>query len=240
MAHEYIFDLLTSGPGNATTPTTDCTLYNSFGDQIKSRDIDANVLLEPTTSPPRVTVEFTSNNVFQHDGLETWSEPLEFDVDVDDTDDGLDNAKNFEVFFFDAPQGPLNDGDTLTINQVSLEYESNGEEYPGVVALMQEDGAALSDVKFTLKDGASEIPDSGATLINPVNYGGGSSSISIQSNLEFTNNSGSNWNVDGLLCEAKDASGTYQKIDDVSFSNVTVGANATLRFTDVTHNFNYA
>jgi len=235
MAHEYIFDLLTTGPGNATNPTAACTLYNSFGNQLKSRDIGADVQLQPSASPPRVTVAFTSNNVFQHDGTTTWSEPLEFDVDVDDTDDGLDNAKDFEVFSFDAPQGPLNDGDTLTINQVSVTYSGN----PGVVALMQGNGAANTDVKFTLKDGASEISDSGATLVNPADYGGGQASISIQSNLEFTNNSGSNWNVDGLLCEAKDNSGTYQTIDDVSFTSVTVGDGSTLRFTDVTHNFNY-
>jgi len=235
MAHAYISSLFFTGSGNATNPTADVTLYNFSGTQLKSRTVGADVQLQPSASPPRVTVALTTNNSFQHDGTTLWSEPLEFDVDVDDTGDGVDNPKDFEVFFFDALQGPLNDGDELTINQVSLTYSG----HPGVVALMQGTGAANSDVKFTLKDGASEILDSGATLVNPVDYGGGQSSISIQSNLEFTNNSGGNWNVDGLLCEAKDNSGTYQKIDDVSFTSVTVGANATLRFTDVTHNFNY-
>jgi hypothetical protein len=231
MAHDYVGLLLSSGV-DSTGSTADLTLKNSNGSIIETKnnlDTNPQTLPNPSTGDPRIRFALFNNNVFQHNGSDSWSEPLELETAIDDGT--VASAVDFESFFFDAPQGPLSDGDKLTIGGFALTYPN----HPGVVAIVSSGGIGSTDFRFRLKDGGTVL----ATKTNPVSYSGGQNAISIDSNLEFTNNSGSQWSVDGLSCEAKDSGGTYREIDDVSFSNVGVGVNATIRFTSVTHNFNY-
>lgn len=232
MAHNYVATLLQSGLTSGLS--ADLQLESDTGTILQTNngaDIGAeNALANPASGFPRIEFFFFSGNNFQHDGNNNWTDPLHLDVDIID---GV--ATNLEVFSFSEPEFPLTDGDQLTIDDVALQYNNHG----GVVAIVDSGGYASTDFRFTLKDGASEISDPSASKLNPVTYSGTQASISIDSNLEFTNNSGSQWTVDGLLCEAKDADGNWAPIDDVSFSSVQVGANATIRFTSVQHSFNY-
>jgi len=234
MAHEYV-DTLLAGGTDATGSTADLTLKNSFGTQLGSAtgiSADPKTRTSPSTGDPRIQFIMpvgSSKNTFQNSGTYTWSEPLELETKIDDGTTA--SATSFESFSFNAPQGPLTDGDKLTIDDFSLTYAN----HPGFVAIVDAGGIGSANFKFEIKDGGTVLK----TKTNPVSYSGSRNSISIDSTLEFTNNSGSNWNVDGLSCQAEDSGGTYREIDDVSFTSVTVGDGSTLRFTDVTHNFNY-
>lgn len=240
MAHDYVGILLQSGE-NQTGSTADLTLKNSSATQLAtSNGVSADPELETNPSNGDPELRFSlggAGNSFQHPGNESWSEPLELETKIND--DRFSNTANpylFESFSFSTSVGPLSDGDILSISGFALTYVN----HPGVPAIVDSGGISNTDFRFTLKDGASQISDASAQKVNPVSYSGTKDQLSINANLEFTNNGSSQWNVDGLLCEAKDAGGTYRQIDDVSFTSVSVVVNATLRFTDVTHNFNYS
>lgn len=231
MAHGYIGFLIGNGPGDSNT-TVDLVLRNSFGTQLASANEVSPGQLQavPGSTPPRLEYPLIQTT-FQHNGSNSWSEPLELQVTVN-RDGNTTLNQEFETFVFNAPQGPLSDGDKLTINAVKMTYSG----HPGTVAIVDDGGLNFVDLRFRLKDGGV-VEDTSS--VNAIGYTGSQNQLNSDANLEFTNNSGSSWNVDGLECQARDSGGTWRTIDEASFSSTSVGPNATIRFTDITHNFNY-
>jgi len=231
MAHEYVGVLLNNGTTSSDVATM--SLENNSGNQLGSDKTDIgktiNARPDPASGNPRIEFSPDGDNLFENDETASFSdEPLNLTVDI-----GTSSLKEqFEIFSFST-----NTNETIAsiaIGSASLTYGG----HPGVPGIVDAGGLGNSpQFKFRLLEGTTILAQ---TFSSSVGYSASlASSISTNANIEFTNDTSGIWNPDGLRCEVEDSSGTLREIDEVTFSPPEMGPNATIRFTDVTHNFVY-
>jgi len=230
MAHEYVGELLNNGTTSSDVATM--SLENNSGNQLGADKTDIgktiNARPDPAGGKPRIEFSPGGDNKFDNDGTASFSdEPLKLTVDI-----GSSSFKEqFDIFSFTTDTNETIA--SIAIGSASLTYGGN----PGVPGIVDAGGVVSSpQFKFRLLEGTTILAQ---TFSSSVGYSATVSSISTNANIEFTNDTSGVWNPDALRCEVEDSGGTFREIDEVTFSPPEVGPNATIRFTDVTHNFVY-